>query len=65
MTYKASTAYTAVCITPRGAAAQGAKFCPECGAKIDRAAPAPARCPNCNAETQGAKFCPECGTKLV
>lgn len=44
-----------------GAAVGSAKFCPECGTKIQRA---PATCPSCGAEAKGAKFCPECGTKL-
>ena len=38
---------------------KGAKFCPECGAKLA------AVCPKCGAEVKpGAKFCPECGNKL-
>jgi len=37
-----------------------AKFCPECGAKIEVAR----HCTECGAKlTAGAKFCPECGTK--
>ncbi len=35
----------------------GAKFCPNCGARLV--------CPNCgNALIPGAKFCPNCGNKL-
>ena len=45
-----------------GKETHGAKFCPECGTKIDRTPPGV--CPKCGAETKGAKFCPECGTKL-
>jgi hypothetical protein len=45
-----------------GAAVGGAKFCPECGTKIQRA---PTNCPSCGADAKGAKFCPECGTKLL
>ncbi|MBR1675864.1 MAG: SPFH domain-containing protein [Clostridia bacterium] len=38
----------------------GAKFCPECGTKLN----AKRFCVNCGAEiTAGAKFCPECGAK--
>lgn len=38
-----------------------AKFCPECGAKIDRKTV----CPSCGTEVApGSKFCPECGCKL-
>ena len=36
----------------------GAKFCPECGAKVVSV------CPKCGTPTNGAKFCPECGEKL-
>jgi hypothetical protein len=43
-----------------GAATGGAKFCPECGEKLQRTT-----CPNCGTDAKGAKFCPECGTKLV
>ena len=43
----------------------GAKFCPECGAKVAPAkASAPAAkpfCSECGAKLEGAKFCPECG----
>lgn len=39
----------------------GAKFCAECGAKIE----AQAFCSECGAELRpGAKFCAECGTKV-
>ena len=38
-----------------------AKFCPECGTKVESAK----FCPECGASVQaGAKFCPECGKKL-
>ncbi len=37
------------------------KFCPECGAKIERQA----FCSECGSKvTPGAKFCPECGHKM-
>lgn len=39
---------------------KGAKFCPECGAKIA------ATCPKCGAAVKaGAKFCAECGASLL
>ena len=39
----------------------GAKFCPECGAKVA----ASSFCPNCGKKVPaGSKFCPECGSKL-
>ena len=38
-----------------------AKFCPECGNKVEKAK----FCTNCGANVlAGAKFCPECGNKL-
>jgi len=38
----------------------GAKFCPDCGAKIAPVGTMP--CPKCKADIKiGAKFCPECG----
>lgn len=42
---------------------QGAKFCPECGTKVEL--PQKAACPHCGAEVQGGKFCPECGGSLI
>jgi hypothetical protein len=40
--------------------ATNAKFCPECGAKLNTAQ----HCTECGAKmTPGAKFCPECGHK--
>ncbi len=42
---------------------KGAKFCPECGAKM--AVATKKFCPNCGKEITGnSKFCPECGAKL-
>lgn len=39
----------------------GAKFCPECGAKVA----ASSFCPNCGKKVPaGSKFCPDCGSKL-
>ncbi len=43
-------------------AAQGTKFCPECGAQMIQ--PAIQKCPQCGQETHGAKFCPNCGTAV-
>ena len=41
--------------------ANNAKFCPECGAKLQ----VEAKCPKCGAKLlPGAKFCAECGTKV-
>ena len=42
--------------------AANAKFCPECGAKIQEKK----FCAECGAAlTPGAKFCPECGSKTA
>lgn len=56
------TAPSATTCTACGAAMpNGAKFCPECGAK----AAAAKFCPECGSKITGsAKFCPECGKKL-
>ena len=44
------------------ALAATAKFCPECGAKIQRAV----HCSECGAKlAPGAKFCADCGTKVA
>jgi len=41
--------------------ATNAKFCPECGEPVKKAA----HCSQCGAKlTPGAKFCPECGAKI-
>lgn len=40
---------------------QGAKFCPECGARMPEE---PATCPNGHPVPPGAKFCPECGARI-
>ena len=42
-----------------------AKFCQECGAQLEKPAPAVNVCPSCGAvNEEGAKFCCECGAKL-
>jgi membrane protease subunit (stomatin/prohibitin family) len=40
---------------------QGAKFCPECGARMPEQ---PSTCPNGHPVPPGAKFCPECGARM-
>ncbi len=42
--------------------APGAKFCPECGAKIELSGPR--TCANGHQVPEGAKFCPECGARM-
>ncbi len=50
------------CTSCKAQIASGAKFCPECGAKQEKAK----FCTNCGNNLQaGAKFCPECGTKQL
>ena len=56
----APAAATVTCSACGAQIAQGAKFCPECGAKQNVSA----FCTNCGHEIPaGSKFCPECGTK--
>ncbi|HNT23213.1 MAG TPA: zinc ribbon domain-containing protein [Anaerolineales bacterium] len=51
----------ASCPNCNAAIDQGAKFCPECGTKMQVAA----FCKECGAKLQpGVKFCPECGHKV-
>lgn len=47
--------------------AAGAKFCPECGTKLEPPKPVvPTVCPKCGEKLPpGAKFCPSCGEKIV
>lgn len=42
-----------------------AKFCVECGAKIEMLAADEVICPACGAKTRKGKFCAECGTPLI
>ncbi len=41
--------------------AGGAKFCPQCGARMPEQ---PATCPSGHPVPPGAKFCPECGARM-
>ncbi|HBX70168.1 MAG TPA: zinc ribbon domain-containing protein [Chloroflexi bacterium] len=51
----------ATCPSCNAPLANNAKFCPECGAKIQ----SEAHCTECGAKlAAGAKFCAECGTKV-
>jgi membrane protease subunit (stomatin/prohibitin family) len=52
----------ATCPSCEAPLATNAKFCPECGAKLQSAA----RCTHCGTKLNpGAKFCPECGEKVT
>ncbi len=42
--------------------AREAKFCAECGARIEQ--DLPGRCPNGHPVPAGARFCPECGARV-
>ena len=49
------------CLNCNAEISDNAKFCPECGSKIERVS----HCIQCGTElTVGAKFCPECGTPV-
>ena len=55
-----AAAATVACVSCGAQIAQGAKFCPECGAKQNVSA----FCVSCGHEIPvGTKFCPECGAK--
>jgi RNA polymerase subunit RPABC4/transcription elongation factor Spt4 len=44
--------------------AEGTKFCPECGNRIEQ--PQPIKCPQCDTVVEeGVKFCPECGSPIA
>lgn len=44
--------------------AEGTKFCPECGNRIEQ--PQPLKCPQCNTiVSEDIKFCPECGSPIA
>jgi membrane protease subunit (stomatin/prohibitin family) len=52
---------TKTCPSCNAQVSQKAKFCSECGAKLD----VKKFCTNCGEEvSEGAKFCPSCGQKL-
>ena len=56
-----NTGATAVCKNCGHTLPSGAKFCLECGAKVD----VEAKCPSCGKDIpSGSKFCPECGAKI-
>ena len=56
-------AETAKCKNCGSPLAQGAKFCLECGTKVEVAQTV--TCPHCGATVQGGKFCLECGGSLI
>lgn len=58
-----ATAAADKCKNCGAALAPGAKFCLECGTKVEVAQKI--TCPHCGATVQGGKFCLECGGSLV
>ncbi|MBR1688553.1 MAG: zinc ribbon domain-containing protein [Prevotella sp.] len=49
------------CLNCNAEISDNAKFCPECGSKVERVS----HCSQCGTElASGAKFCPECGTPV-
>ena len=46
-------------------ASGGAKFCSECGQKIEAVEPNTVVCPSCGKRVPAGKFCPECGHKFA
>ena len=58
-----ATAAAEKCKSCGAALAPGAKFCLECGTKVEVAQKI--TCPHCGATVQGGKFCLECGGSLV
>lgn len=44
---------------------QNAKFCLECGTKVEEVSDDKIICPKCNAKTPKGKFCIDCGANLV
>ncbi len=55
---------TIICPKCGNAAPENAKFCLECGAKIEILAENETICPHCGAKTHKGKFCGECGKLL-
>ena len=59
------TAKTILCPNCNKEIPEGAKFCLECGAKIEMLAGDEMICPICGKKTGKGKFCMECGASLV
>ena len=58
-------AETVVCPNCNSEVSKGAKFCHECGTKIEVLAENERICPTCGCKTVKGKFCMECGAALV
>ena len=62
---QSQTANTILCPGCGAQIPEGAKFCMECGTKIEQLAPNEMICPSCGKKTMKGKFCMECGAPLV
>lgn len=60
----AGKAQSAKCPKCGNALPENAKFCLECGAKIEQLGESEMICPHCGKKTPKGKFCMECGGKL-
>ncbi len=56
---------SAVCVKCGAVIPRGAKFCLNCGEKIEAEQPETTVCPKCGKSVPKANFCPECGYKMV
>lgn len=56
---------TEVCAKCGSQLIPGAKFCMECGEKVNSMPEGTIKCANCGAVVMQGKFCPECGNKLI
>ena len=61
----AQTEQTTKCPNRGNVLPANAKFCLECGTKIEMLAPHEKICPKCGKKTPKGKFCIECGAPLV
>lgn len=56
---------SASCPSCGASVSANAKFCPECGTKVERLAENEVICPSCGQKTGKGKFCQECGAPLI
>lgn len=59
------TSKKAVCPNCHSEVPENAKFCLECGAKIEQLSENEVICPACGQKTHKGKFCMECGASLI
>lgn len=63
--FNANNQASIVCPSCGVSISANAKFCPECGTKIERLAENEIICPSCGQKTGKGKFCQECGAPLI